>query len=81
MTVHTSSRLAPALDRLDRLLLIGVHAAWLVAGVFLIWATAAVPDATAALAARLDVEYRATLAADREQLRAQFRCTGTEAAQ
>lgn len=76
MTVHTSSRLAPALDRLDRLLLIVVHAAWLVAGVVLAWASIGLPSATAELVARVDAEYRATLAADRDRLRAEFRCSG-----
>lgn len=67
-------RLFRALCWFDDLLRIAVHVVWIVAGIVVVWATFELPAATAELAARLHVEYRATLAADRERLRAEFAC-------
>lgn len=72
----SSLRFARWLDHFDLALHVGVHLVWIAAGITLLWATLAFPDATAALSARLDAEYRATLAADRVRLRAEFRCSG-----
>lgn len=72
----SSLRFARLRDHFDFALHVGVHLVWIAAGLTLLWATLAFPDATAALSARLDAEYRATLAADRERLRAEFHCEG-----
>lgn len=67
-------RMFRAFCLLDDVLRFAVHVVWIVAGIVVAWATFELPAATAELAARLDVEYRATLAADRERLRAEFAC-------
>lgn len=76
LNTPSSLRFARLRDHFDFALHIGVHLVWIVAGVVLAWASAGLPSATAELVARVDAEYRATLAADRERLRAEFRCSG-----
>lgn len=52
-----------------------VFVVWLAAGIVSAFAAWQIPADTARIASRLDAEYRATLAADRARLQAEFGCS------